>query len=155
MSDDIKQITHPNAVPLATPPFSHLLHQNQHGISGNTKKEDDHGFLHPSHQNQHPTSNNVKKEDNHVFLHPSCMTDHQRRIQDTQSLTTNNGIRIQPTASVRFPSVLIFFTEMNLLISLQDEDSYMSDDNTSESETSGVHGLYFNEDEQQAFKVEE
>lgn len=29
----------------------------------------------------------------------------------------------------------------------------MSDDNTSESEASGIHGLFFNEDEQQAFKV--
>lgn len=31
----------------------------------------------------------------------------------------------------------------------------MSDDNTSESEASSIHGLLFNEDEQQAFKVEE
>ena len=30
----------------------------------------------------------------------------------------------------------------------------MSDDNTSESEASGIHALLFNEDEQQAFKVE-
>jgi hypothetical protein len=29
----------------------------------------------------------------------------------------------------------------------------MSDDNTSESEESTIHGLLFNEDEQQAFKV--
>ena len=29
----------------------------------------------------------------------------------------------------------------------------MSDDNTSESEESSVHGVFFNEDEQQAFKV--
>jgi hypothetical protein len=29
----------------------------------------------------------------------------------------------------------------------------MSDDNTSESEASSIHGLLFNEDEQQAFKV--
>ncbi len=29
----------------------------------------------------------------------------------------------------------------------------MSDDNTSESEASSIHGILFNEDEQQAFKV--
>jgi hypothetical protein len=29
----------------------------------------------------------------------------------------------------------------------------MSDDNTSESEASSIHGLLFNEDEQQAFQV--
>jgi hypothetical protein len=29
----------------------------------------------------------------------------------------------------------------------------MSDDNTSESEASSIHGMLFNEDEQQAFKV--
>lgn len=38
---------------------------------------------------------------------------------------------------------------MNLF---QDDDTSMSD-STSESETSSLHGLFFNEDEQQAFKV--
>lgn len=73
MTDDINQISHPSGVPIITPPFSHLSHQNQHSI------------------------NTIKKDDDHVFLHPSCMGDHHRRIQDTYS---NNGNNSQQTASV-------------------------------------------------------
>ncbi|CAF3938847.1 unnamed protein product [Adineta steineri] len=90
-------------------------------------------FSHLSHQNPYSNSNNNKKDDDHLFLHPSCIGDNHRRVQDTYTMPSNNSNNIQQQMS-------------------SDGDSYMSDDNTSESEESSVHGVLFNEDEQQAFK---
>ncbi|UJR28969.1 hypothetical protein I4U23_010187 [Adineta vaga] len=81
----------------------------------------------------HLNSNINKKDDDRLFLHPSCINDNHRRGQETYVIPTNNGNTIQQQMS-------------------SDGDSYMSDDNTSESEESSVHGVFFNEDEQQAFK---
>ncbi|CAF0860549.1 unnamed protein product [Rotaria sordida] len=90
-------------------------------------------FSHLSYQSQHISSSNKKDED-HLFLHPSCIGDHNRRTQDIYTTLSNNGNNNQQQQT---PS---------------DGDTYISDDNTSESETSSIHGLFFNEDEQQAFK---
>ena len=78
MAEDMNQISHPSGVPLVTPPFSHLTHQNQHPM------------------------NTMKKEDDHIFLHPSIMGDPQRRMQDTYLNMSNNGnnTQQQQTASV-------------------------------------------------------
>ncbi|CAF1554201.1 unnamed protein product, partial [Adineta ricciae] len=110
MSDDLNPVINNSSVPIVTPPFSHLSHQNSH------------------------LNNNInKKDDDRLFLHPSCINDNQRRMQEATVVPANNGNTIQQQMS-------------------SDGDSYMSDDNTSESEESSVHGLFFNEDEQQAFK---
>jgi hypothetical protein len=71
MIDDLNQIANPNSVPIITPPFSHLTHQNQH------------------------SSSTTKKDDDHLFLHPSCMGDNHRRIQDPYPISSNNSNNIQ------------------------------------------------------------
>jgi hypothetical protein len=84
MTEDINQISNNSGIPIITPPFSHLTHQNQHLISNN------------------------KRDDDHLFLHPSCIPDSHRRIHDTYITLANNGNNNQQqTPSVRLTLFII------------------------------------------------
>ena len=81
MPDDLNPPINNSGVPIVTPPFSHL-----------------------SHQNSHLNSNINKKDDDRLFLHPSCINDNQRRMQEATVAPANNGNIIQQQmSSVRFP----------------------------------------------------
>ncbi len=87
ITDDLNQISNPSGIPIITPPFSHLSHQNPHSSSNN------------------------KKDDDHLFLHPSCLAnDNYRRIHDTYPIPSNNGTNIQP----QIASVCIIYPQLLL-----------------------------------------
>ena len=80
MPDDLNPMLNNTGVPIVTPPFTHL-----------------------SHQNPHLNSNINKKDDDRLFLHPSCINDNQRRMQETTVVPSNNGNAVQQQMSnVRF-----------------------------------------------------
>jgi hypothetical protein len=77
MTEDINQISNNSGIPIITPPFSHLTHQNQHLISNN------------------------KRDDDHLFLHPSCIPD------TYITLANNGNNNQQQTPSVRLTLFII------------------------------------------------